>query len=185
MILCHAVNGVWILSGDDNAQMHFKAETDVVGQGGREAWAREKKKRAQIQEKMLYLQLQVFHTQSPGYSAQGHNKSWVSEFQTEHRKNDQNTTPEISGTKQKYQSAVTGIEEATKKISYYWLWCRKCCFFLVVLVFSSSAWLLSNLFYIYSISFNHHRDHIVIVQTTLSVYICLRYFQWQHCAVLS
>lgn len=54
------------------------------------------------QEKMLYLQLQVFHTQSPGYSAQGHNKSWVSEFQTEHRKNDdENTTLEISGTKQK------------------------------------------------------------------------------------
>lgn len=37
MILCHAVNGVWILSGDDNAQMHVKAETDVVGRGEKEA----------------------------------------------------------------------------------------------------------------------------------------------------
>lgn len=136
-----------------------------------------KKKRAQIQEKMLYLQLQVFHTQSPGYSAQGHNKSWVSEFQTEDRKNDQNTTPEISGTKEKYPGAFTGIEKATKKISYYWLWCKKCLgFFLVVLVFSSSTWLLSNLFYMYSISFNRHQGHTVIAQTTLSVYICLRYF---------
>lgn len=32
--------------------------------------------------RLIYLQLQVFHTQSPGCSAQGHSKCEVSEFQT-------------------------------------------------------------------------------------------------------
>lgn len=32
--------------------------------------------------RLIYLQLQVFHKQSPGCSAQGHSKCEVSEFQT-------------------------------------------------------------------------------------------------------
>lgn len=33
--------------------------------------------------RILYLRLQVFHMQSLGYSAQGHSRCAVSEFQTE------------------------------------------------------------------------------------------------------
>lgn len=65
--------------------MHFRGEADVVGQD--EKWSERSYfldwKAIAEPGRLLYLQLQVFHMQSLDYSAQGHSKCEVSEFQTE------------------------------------------------------------------------------------------------------
>ncbi len=77
----YGVNWWW------NCAVQFRAETDVVEPGEKSVrrsylcyfWT---EKTSAEPSRLLYLQPQVFHTQSLGYSAQGHSKCGASVFQT-------------------------------------------------------------------------------------------------------